>query len=115
MGSYDGAESCELVGSFLLHLITAKHGNTDGLGIVKESAREIDVTLNLSTGKYQPYSKLNNIPLYVHSKSNHPPSILRNMPLSINKRLTEISSDEASLQHASQQYQEPFQYSGYKH
>ena len=96
MGSYDGAESYELVGSLLLHLITAKHGNKfglyrdDGLGIVKESTREIerikkdlcsifntyglkitieankkianffDVTLNLSTGKYQPYSKLSN-------------------------------------------------------
>ena len=126
MGSYDGAESCELVGSSLLHLITAKHGKKfglyrdDGLGIVKESAREIerikkdlcstfntyglkitieankkivnflDVTLNLSTGKYQPYSKPNNIPLYVHSKSNHPPGIFRNIPLSLNKRLTEI-------------------------
>ena len=48
MGSYDGAESCELVGSFLLHLITAKHGKKfglyrdDGLGIVKESARKIE-------------------------------------------------------------------------
>ena len=102
---------------------------SDGLGIVKESAREIErikndlcsifntyglkitietnkkignflhayVTLNLSTGKYQPCSKPNNILLYVHSKSNHPPGILRNIPLSINKRLTEISSDEASF------------------
>ena len=26
MGSFDGAESCELVGSYLLHLITKKHG-----------------------------------------------------------------------------------------
>jgi hypothetical protein len=31
MGSFDGAESCELVGSFLLHLITMKHGNKFGL------------------------------------------------------------------------------------
>ena len=27
MGNFDGAESCELVASFLLHLITVKHGN----------------------------------------------------------------------------------------
>jgi hypothetical protein len=39
MGSYDGAESCELVGSFLLHQITQKHGENfgiyrdDGLGV----------------------------------------------------------------------------------
>ena len=139
MGSFDGAESCELVGSYLLHLITTKHGNNfglyrdDGLGVIKATAREIenikkdlcsifnkyglkitieankkivnflDVTLNLSTVKYQPYAKPNNIPLYVHKKSNHPPNILRNIPLSINKRLTEISSDEESFQRASQQ------------
>ena len=28
MGSYDGAESCDLVGSFLLHQITMKHAAT---------------------------------------------------------------------------------------
>ena len=31
MGGFDGAESCELVGSYLLHLITTKHGNNFGL------------------------------------------------------------------------------------
>ena len=31
MGSFDGAESCELVGSYLLHLIPTKHGNNFGL------------------------------------------------------------------------------------
>jgi hypothetical protein len=30
-GSFDGAESCELVGSYLPHLITTKHGNNFGL------------------------------------------------------------------------------------
>ena len=33
MGSYDGAETCELVGSFLLHQITHKHGENFGLYI----------------------------------------------------------------------------------
>ena len=48
MGSFDGAESCELVGSYLLHLITTKHGNNfglyrdDGLGVIKATAREIE-------------------------------------------------------------------------
>ena len=124
MGSYDGAETCGLVGTFFLNHITSKHGNNfglyrdDGLGVMNASARVIenvkkdlcsifnqfglkitieanmkiinflDVTLNLSSGKYQPYSKPNNIPLYVHSKSNHPPNIIRNIPLSINKRLS---------------------------
>ena len=51
----------------------------------------------------------------MHKKSNHPPNILRNIPLSINTRLTEISSDEESFQRASQQYQQALQNSGYKH
>ena len=75
----------------------------------------LDVTLNLSTGKYHPYSKPNNTPLYVHSKSNHPPSVLRNIPLSINKRLTEISSDQDSFEQASPPYQQALDKSGYNH
>ena len=49
MGSYYGAESCELVGSFLLHQITTKHGNNfglyrdDGLGISNKSPREVEI------------------------------------------------------------------------
>ena len=93
--------------------------NKYGLIITIEANKKIvnflDVTLNLSTGKYQPYGKPNNVPLYVHKKSNHPPNILRNIPLSINTRLTEISSDEESFQRASQQYQQALQNSGYKH
>ena len=64
----------------------------------------LDVTLNLVTYKYKPYSKPNNIPFYVHRKSNQPPthtpSILRNIPLSRNERSSEISSDEQSLKQA---------------
>ena len=130
MESYDGAESCELVGSFLLHQIKMKNGDgfglyrDDGLGIIKATPCEVenikkslcseankklvnflDVTFNLNTGKFMhPYSKPNNTPLYVHNKSNHPPTILRNIPLAINKRLTEISSHEESFRLASQAY-----------
>ena len=34
----------------------------------------LDVTLDLRSEKYYPYTKEGNIPLYVHKKSNHPPS-----------------------------------------
>ena len=51
----------------------------------------LDVTLDLQSGKHYPYTKEGNIPLYVHKKSNHPPSILKNIPESINKRLSDIS------------------------
>lgn len=59
--------------------------------------------------------KEGNTPLYVHKQSNHPPSILRNIPESINKRLSEISSDKESFDNAKKPYQEALNKSGYKH
>ena len=111
MGSYVGAESCELVGAYLLYLIKEEFRDTcdfgmyrdDGLGVSKATPRQtdlikkklctifsknglritievnkqtvnfLDVTLDLKNGTYRPFSKPGNIPLYVNSKSNHPP------------------------------------------
>ena len=39
------------------------------------------------SGKYFPYTKEGNTPLYAHRKSSHPPSILKSIPDSINIRL----------------------------
>ena len=75
----------------------------------------LDVTLDLRSGKFYPYIKEGNIPLYVHKESNHPPSILRNIPESINKRLSEISSDKESFDSAKDVYQEALDKSGYHH
>ena len=54
----------------------------------------LDVTFDLPSGKYWPYRKPNNEPLYIYSKSNHPPSILKHLPQNINDRLSSISCDE---------------------
>ena len=51
IGSYNGAESCELVGAYLLHNIQEKFGNTcnfglyrdDGLGVTKASPRQTEI------------------------------------------------------------------------
>ena len=51
MGSYDGAESCELVGAYLLHKIKEKSGSIcefglyrdDGLGISRASPRQTEL------------------------------------------------------------------------
>jgi len=47
--------------------------------------------LNFTNEIYQPYNKPNNIPTYVHAKFNYPPSIICNIPESINRRLLSIS------------------------
>ena len=59
----------------------------------KKVVNFLDVTLDLNTGKFKPYSKPSTTPLYVHSQSNHPPNILRNIPVAINRRLSSVSSD----------------------
>ena len=65
----------------------------------------LHVTLDLRSGKYYPYMKEGNIPLYVHKESNHPPSILKDIPESISKRLSEISSDKECFDNAKGIYQ----------
>ena len=57
----------------------------------------LDVTLDLSTGIYKPYCKPNNTPVYVNAKSNHHPSVIKALPLGVNKRLNMISANEEAF------------------
>ena len=56
----------------------------NNLKIIVEAKKKVinflDVTLDMNTEKFKPYAKPTNTPLYVHSKSNHPPSIIKNIP-----------------------------------
>ena len=79
----------------------------------KKVVNFLDVSLDLSTEKLKPYSKPSNSPLYVHSKSKHPPNIIRNIPESVNRRLLEISCDEAVFNEAATPYQDTLHKSGY--
>ena len=149
MGSFDGAETCELVGSYLLSKLTPVVGNNiglyrdDGLAALNKTTREIenikkhicktfkehglsltieankksvnflDVTLDLNTSAYKPYTKPGNVIQYVNRQSNHPSSVLRSIPESINKRLSNISSDQRAFDSAIPPYQEALKKSGY--
>ena len=149
MGSFDGAETCELVGLYLLSQLNELDINVglyrdDGLAVCNKSARQtemikkeickifkennlkitieanhktvnfLDVTMNLTTGEYKPYIKPNNVPLYVHRESNHPPNIIKNIPENISKRLSAISSNEQVFNKAAKEYQAALEKSGYK-
>ena len=91
----------------------------NGLKITIEAKKKVvnflDVTLNLANGKYLPYNKPGNIPLYVNKKSNHPLRIIENIPKCINKRLSKISIDEDSFSEAAPLYQKALNESGYNH
>ena len=53
----------------------------------------LDVTFDLVSEIYKPYRKPNNKPLYINKHSNHPPNILKQLPKSIEKRISETSSN----------------------
>ena len=81
----------------------------------KTTVNFLDVTLNLEKGTFCPYRKPNDQPLYVHSQSNHPPNVIKTIPISINKRLSNISSNKDEFDKAKREYQEALDASGYKH
>ena len=151
MGSFDGAETCELVGAYLLSQLPQRYQNNlglyrdDGLGAFNETPRTIesikkdickvfnthnlkltivankkcvnylDISFDLRSGTYKPYTKPDNTPQYVNIHSNHPPSILRRIPETINRRLTKISSDKESFDATSKPYQQALRQSGYNY
>ena len=73
----------------------------------------LDITLNLHTGKYYPYRKPNDRPLYINHQSNHPPKIIENIPSSVSRRLTDISSDRTVFEEAKPLYNDALRESGY--
>ena len=152
MGSFDGAEICEIVGLYLLSRLSNLLGKEnvglyrdDGLaainscsGPVLDRTRKniialfkkeglnitietnlaetdfLDVTLNLVTGKYLPYRKPNSDPLYINVKSNHPPTIIKDLPKMINKRLSDLSCNEDEFKRAKPLYENALKESRYK-
>ena len=46
----------------------------------------LDVTLDLISDIYKPFKKPNSKTLYVNAKSNHPPTVMKHLPETVNKR-----------------------------
>ena len=47
----------------------------------------LDVTLNLNNGTFKPFSKSNSTPTHVNIDSNHPKSLSKQIPNSMNQRI----------------------------
>ena len=154
MGSFDGAELCELIGLYLLSKLTKHKGpfkpgevglyRDDGLAAVKGSGTQIenikkkltsifkqaglkitaeanitrteylDVVFDLKKATFRPYRKPQDNPVYIHTKSNHPPNIIRQIPSMISQRLSMLSSSEAIFYEECAPYQKALEDSGYK-
>ena len=74
----------------------------------------LDITFNLNTGSYRPYRKRNNDTRYINAKSNHSPSILKQIPAAISKRISTNSSNKQTFQNAAPYYKNILKGSGYK-
>ena len=74
----------------------------------------LDVTLNLADGTFKPYRKPNDTPLYINTKSNHPPNVIKEIPKMINRRLNNISSSREVFEQAAPAYQAALKKSGYR-
>lgn len=75
----------------------------------------LDVFFDLRNGSYQPFKKPNDDPVYVNCNSNHPSNILKQLPLMINKRLCNISSDEVQFCRHKEYYENKLKDAGYAH
>ena len=73
----------------------------------------LDINMDLQRGIHKPYMKPNDQPIYVDVQSNHPKSIIQNIPLSVNKRLSMISSNKEVFDAAAPPYQEALRNSGH--
>jgi hypothetical protein len=74
----------------------------------------LDVTLNLIDCTFKPYFKPDNLLTYIHAESNHPPSIIKQIPHSVELRLSTNSSNEKIFQKTTPLYTEALLKSGYK-
>ena len=75
----------------------------------------LDVIFNLNNGTYKSYTKPNDEIKYMHKNSNHPPSVIRQIPLSIESRLSTLSFNEKIFQEEAPPYQKALHNSGYRH
>ena len=148
-GSWDGAETCEIAGLYILSELSeiprlnvgiyrddclsetcasprqteiikkkicqifSKHGLDTTAEANQKIVNFLDVTFDLENETFSPYMKPNNTPRYVHKSSNHPPQVTKNIPASVNRRLSSISSSELMFETAAPAYREALAKSGY--
>ena len=75
----------------------------------------LDITLSIENSTYCPYQKENNQIKYINIKSNHPPYIIKQLPLSIEPRLSSLTSLKEIFNDSLIPYQGALDKSGYKH
>ena len=74
----------------------------------------LDLEFDLKRKIFSPYKKPNSDLLYVHKDSNHPPSVLQQIPNGIARRLSDTSANKEIFDKAAPEYEQALQNSGFK-
>ena len=75
----------------------------------------LDVTFNLTDSSDGLFNKTNNEISYIHKQSNHSPSFIKQLPLSVERRSSKLSSNEKIFNDSVPIYQEVLIKAGYNH
>ena len=75
----------------------------------------LEVTFNLENSTYCPYLKDNNKVTHVNTESNHPLSIIKQLPKSIELRLSQLSANKEIFKNSVTSCNEALTKAGYKH
>ena len=73
-----------------------------------------DVTLNLNNGTFKPFSKNDSAPNYVNIASNHPRSLLSQIPNAMNQSINWLSSCKIMFEERKSIYDDAFKNSGFQ-
>ena len=89
----------------------------EGLSITTEPhykcTNYLDINLNLDTNEYSPFKKPNDEIVYVHKESDHPATILRQIPTMIATHLSDLSSNSDIFNKGKKPYTDALKQSGY--
>ena len=79
----------------------------------KKVAQFLDAEFDIENKTYKPIIKPGDVLLYVNRNSDHPESILKNIPLAVNKRISALSSNEEIFNSVAPLFQNALEKAGY--
>ena len=133
MGSYDGTETCELVGIYILTrlatiikksdcvlyrddgVLIRRNVNGDQIDRTRKNIIKIfkDVGFSIDIeSNYKPYKKPNDL-LLINKSFNHPYQIINRLPRIISGRLSRNFSNKEMLNASKGEYEKTLKLSGY--
>lgn len=73
---------------------------------IGKTIESLDIKLSLVDRTFSVYRKPNDVAIYVDKRSNHSPTVIKEIPKGVYKRINKLSSGEAKVNHAKVEYDE---------